>query len=206
MRKIPDIVREIIEKDENAYESLRRDILNISSYTKQIHAEVDQITLKEIKHGTIVAALARLGKNLQKLPVSSKPKIKISNLSVISDLSLITYEKNPSSLAKIADLNFSDVFSISDALNEITIIGNDQTVNNLKKKFKSNSKSFASNLVAITLKLSEEIKTLDVYTLLNSLKNKQINILEILRSSNEISFVIEKDSLDQAVKSFNDYF
>lgn len=213
MIKITDVVANLIESDELALESLRAGLLNLSAYADKIHSQVENITYKEVQKGTIVVALSRISKNLSDLTPTLKPEVKLSNLSVKSALSAITFEKTPDIQRKVAvlhpfQLTTDDLFAVSEGPSEVTLICHEKSKEKILKHFIVKPKSEFSDLVAITAEFPKEYaNTPNIYfVVIGALAAKRINIIEIVSTLNETTFLISKDDLEEAVGALNLYF
>lgn len=212
MIKVPDIVKDILVKDDVALEAFRIGILNVSAYADKIQQEVEKRTLKPVRKGTIGVALSRLQEDVKDTSPLVQ-SISINDLSFRSSLSILTYEKTADIQRKIAVLNpfvlpLNDLFAVIDGQTEITIICSTKTQSVISKHLKEKEIVSKNNLVAITAQLSKELKQKPniLYTLLRPLAAKRISIIEIVSTSQEVSFIVEKNDMEEAVKALNSFF
>lgn len=201
MLKIPDILKEIIENDEEAYLAFQRNILNFSAYAREIKNTLENRAKKPVKLKSIIVALSRLKKGLaviNPLPNLSEAKL---NISLHSNLSELTYEKTTDNLAGFKDFynsmagNHVSYLAATLGLSEITIIGDAETMNNLKNKFTAGQPMFVKeNLAGVTVRFAKKfIDTPNLlYALTKKLAIKKINIIEIISTFTEITFIVEK--------------
>ena len=84
------LVEEIIKKSPFLEEALAEGIINLSSLSRQIKPEIDELTRKDVQIGAIVMALKRLS---PKFDPNLKIKVKkvINKLGDITVRSRITY-------------------------------------------------------------------------------------------------------------------
>lgn len=212
MLKVSDIVADLIKSDELALESMRAGFLNLSAYADKIQSQVENATFKEVQKGTVVVALSRLAKDAARQS-QLKPEVKVKNLKLTSSLACVSYEKTPDLQRKIAVLHpfqiaSTDLFAISEGVTEITLICSENSLDEIIKKIKAPIKSQFSDLVAITLQLPEHYsQTPNVYfVLLNALAAKRINLVEIVSTYSEISFLVNKRDMEEALKALNLFF
>lgn len=214
MIKITDVVLDLIQTDELAAECLRTGLLNLSAYADKIHQRVENAAKKPVQKGTIVVALSRIVKNLPTAPLLN-PDVKLTDLNMKSSLTVLTYKKTADMERKISVMNpfllsISDLFSVTDGPEEITIVCSDKAKNEIIRLAGINvePKIEINNLVAITASLPpEDINRPNVlYTLLSSLAAKRVNIIEIVSTYTEISFIIKKEDMETAFKALNLYF
>lgn len=212
MLKVADIVADLINSNELALESMRAGLLNLSAYADKIHSQVENATLKEVQKGTIVVALSRLAKDTIKEP-QLKPEVKVKNLKLTSSLACVSFEKTADLQRKIAVLHpfqiaQNDLFAITEGASEVTLICNEGGLEEITKKIKAPIKSHFTDLVAITLSLPEHYaQTPNVYhVLINALASKRINIIEVVSTYTEISFLVAKEDMEEALKALNLFF
>ncbi len=212
MIKVTEIVADLIRSDELALESMRAGLLNLSAYADKIRPQVENATYKEVQKGTIVVALSRLSKNAALEP-QLKPEVKVKNLKLTSSLVCLNFDKTADLQRKIAVLypfqvTANEIFSVTEGLNEITFICSEESMDKIIRELKSPIKSQFSDLVAITLQLPEHYaQTPNVYhVLINSLAAKRINIVEVVSTFSEISFLVKKEDMEEAIKALNLFF
>jgi len=212
MISISDAALQILTSDDIALEAMRMGLLNMSSYANKIHTEVETITHKKVKSGTIVVALARIQKQLQAIP-NLKPEITIEDLSIKSPLTEVTYEKTNEVIKEVASLNKlqtsdKDFFVLTQGLAEITIIGSSDIINKIIDDLDIKPKSYFKELVCVTARFNEKyLETPNViYMFVSSLAMKRINLIEIISTYTELSFILHKSDLHSAIESLNKYF
>jgi aspartokinase len=212
MINVADKVSRVIRQDEIASEALRGGLLNLSAYADTIHDQIEDLTKKPVKRGTIVVALARLKKKYTKLP-SLRPQIQVTNISVKSALRVLTYEKTLEIQRKIAVLHpfllpMNDLVSVTEGNSEVTVVVAEKSAIVLKKHFDLKPKSEYSHVVAVTVQFSEKFAntTNFVYGLLSTLAAKRINLIEVVSTFTEISFIVNKEDMAETMGAFQAYF
>src|SRR5258708_22189087 len=212
MIKVADLVKQIIELDELALESLRAGLLNLSAYAAKIQPQIEKITYKEIKKGTIVVALSRIARQELKTP-ELKPQVKLTNLTVKSALCSLTFERTADIERRISVLNpfqvaLGDLFSVTDGPTEGTLVCLERAKEKILAHFDTTPKETNSDLVAITAEISSDDakKPNVVFTLLQALAAKRINLIEIISTFTEVSFIIHQKDLEEGLKALNLYF
>ncbi len=212
MIKVPSVVQELLQNDEVALEALLAGLLNFSAYADVIHKKVEKLTFKPVKRGTIVVSLTRLAKK-GKLQPQLRPDVKITNIRLTSSLAGLSFKKTADlqrNLAVIHPFNISvnDLFAVTQGVGEITIICSEESKQELLKHIKAPIKSQLHNLAAITVQIPKEyIHIPNVYhVLISSLASKRINIVELVSTFTEISFVVNKEDMETAFKMLNMYF
>lgn len=212
MIKVSDIVLELLMEDNLAREAYLLGILNLSAYAEHIQEEVEERTLKPIRKGTIIVALSRIDKKLlQQDPL--QPKVVINNICVKSALCEITYEKTTSNLNKLAHLNTAwigkrEFFALTEGLAEITIICPKEASVTIMKHFGSTPKVEFEKLVAVTVRFSADYLNVPntIFTLMASLAAQRINIIEVVSTFTEISFIVRQEELEKSIAALNKHF
>ncbi|MBD3329765.1 hypothetical protein GF357_04710 [Candidatus Dojkabacteria bacterium] len=212
MLKIATAVKQILEADETAQESIRRGFLNFSAYAKEIKPQVELLTRKPVKKGSIVVALSRLEDKIQKKP-PLKPQIELIDISVKSPLTDITFERTSRSIKKLAKLENlradRNIFmAVTQGVDEITIIYSSEIedkINEITKKFKP--KARFDGLASITVQFSADYIDIPnvLFTLISALAYKRINIIEIVSAYSELTFVIRKSDLTNTLQVLQNY-
>lgn len=213
MIKVTDIVLDILKTDELASESMQAGLLNLSAYAQKIHSQVENLTKKPVKKGTIVVALSRLAASSRELKTPLKPEIKLSNIAIRSSLSAVIFDKTADIQRKLAvlhpfQISINEIFGISEGPNEITLIYDEKAQEKIQKSFSTEAKFEFKDLVAITVQYTQEYAKMPniYYVLLSALAAKRINIFDMITTYTEISFIIKKENMEDALKALNVYF
>lgn len=211
MITINQAVTELLHADELAQEALREGILNFSAYAENIQKQVEKMTFKTVRHGTIVVALSRIAKTVsvtQKL----KPEVKIIDLSVKSPLTAITYGKTADLQRRVPTLNPflvspNDIFALIEGPTQITVFCASRIEKIVENHLGKNPLEITINLSAVTLQLHKAHAQQPniLYALLSTLAAKHINLSGTVVTHSEVSFIVEKDKMDEAIKSLQIY-
>ncbi len=209
MIKISDVVREIVQEDLVATEALRMRILNLSAYASQIHRKVETITMKEVQIGTIVVALSRL--IIEEIsPGTISPFVPIRNVSVKGSLAELTYEKTEHSIVDLSKLDTStfrrrEFFALTEGLAEITIICPREETQKIRLYFSAKPKSMIEKLVAISVRFPSEFLDIPnaVYTLVSALAVKRVNLVEMISTYTELTFIVQQENLDVSLSALH---
>lgn len=213
MIKVTDVVQNIVKGDEVALEALRFGILNLSAYAAKIHPTVETVAVKSIKRGTIVVALSRLIKRLE--PVASlKPNVIIDDISIKSPLCELTYEKTEGVLRSAATLQIlsqtkNDFFTMTQGLGELTIICTQRARERIITHLKTATKAQYNHLVSVTVRFSEknyiEVPNV-IYVFVSALAARRINIIEIVSTYTELSFIVKRQDMERTLAALDSYF
>ncbi len=206
MINISTVVEKILFNSPVPFIALQKDYLNLSAYAKSIAKEVEQKTKKPVRVGSIVVALSRLQATLTKAK-PLLPTIRIEELSVKSNLVEITFEKTMANLrafpAIYHDRAFAstDFFTVTQGIQEITIITNEKMKPLvLKKCAPARAKYVMDNLASLTIHLGEHyLETPNViYALVQEFGLRRINIVEIISTLTEMSFILKQADLQES--------
>jgi len=201
MLKISAKLQELLEADEEAYLACQRGILNLSAYARIIKKDLEQATKKSINLKSIIVGLSRLKRGLKPLKIENNLAKWNLNISLHSNLAELTYEKTAGNLKILRDyykhinLGRETYLAATQGLNEITIIGDQDALAALRKNFQSSRLVYAKeNLTGITVKFPKEFINMPnmLYALYKRLAIKKINIIEIISTFTEITFIVEK--------------
>ncbi len=211
MMLISDSVKEIVLEDGLAVEAIQKGLLNFSAYAKQIHKIVEEKTKKPVALGSIVVALTRLINTIKTQP-ALYPKVEIIGLSVTSALSEVTYEKTQQNITKLTTLsnsvlNTKEFFTVTEVLHEITIICSNNAKDIVINYFKQKPKVIINDLVAVSVQFSPDyLETPNIiYSLVNALATKHINIIEVVSTYTELSFIVRKRDMEKTIRVLDSY-
>ena len=158
--KVSDLALDILKNDEIALEALRAGLLNLSAYAAKIQPQIEKITYKNVRKGTIVVALSRIARAELTTP-SLKPDVRLLNLSIKSALCSVTFERTADIERRISVLNpfqvtLGDLFSVTEGPSEVTLVISEKAKDKILDHFDTQPKYRNDNLVAITAELSKE--------------------------------------------------
>lgn len=206
MITVAQITENILLQDDVALAAARKGILNLSSYARSIQPQIRAALLKNVQEGSIIAALSRLVAALDTAP----PEITdvIQSLAVQSNLEGITYERSAEIASKIRKvynlINVDDhtFLTVTQGINEITIVAESQVAQIFRSELEGAHKIYdKANLVGITAKFKVgnlEIPNL-IYTLTRRLAYKAVNIIEVVSTATELTYIIERKDLEVAL-------
>lgn len=206
MIKIASIVQGIIENDDLVRSLASKGILNSMAYARSIQNEVESQTKKEVQLGSITAAVARYVTSIK--PVELPSEKDIQQVSVQTNLEGLTYERSEAVSQKIQAIyndlkvNNKTFVTVTQGINEITIIAENSVVDIFRKKLKSYPTIYdISDIIGITVKFG--IKYMSIpnlfYLLIRKLALKNINIVEIVSTATELTFIINKKNLQASL-------
>lgn len=206
MIKISEIVKTILYGDEVALYAISSGILNLSAYANTIKREVSARTKKPVKNSSIVVSLSRIAKTVKK-QVPLLPLLKIDNISAKSGLVEITFDKNEhnrkllNSLYAKPEFAQADFFTVTQGINEISIIVSEHLKKAVFAGFKEQKpKFFLDKLAGLTVSFGKEYITTPntTYGFTRILAVRRINIVEVVSTYTEITFILAEKDLQLA--------
>ena len=217
MIKISDVVEGILFSSEVALSAFHDGYLNLSAYAKTIQRQVEARAKKPVRIGSIVVALSRISKTpkTKEKRKTLLPEVHIEDLSVKSGLAEVTYERTAANLARLRELyrdpaiNASDFFMVTQGAGEITIVALETTLTHIMASARpAKPKSTVRNLVGLTARFNEKyIKVPNVvFVFVRRLALKHINIVEIVSTYTELTFIIDQYHLQEAFLTLNELF
>ncbi len=195
-------------------EALHEGLINISSLARRIKPDLEGRMNRELNEGAIVMAIRRLGPGLQ-LQLQNRFRKFMSQLGdVIVRSNLADYTFQNSNRMVDCERNFIDsikdmpggFYSFSRGVDETTIIISAHFEPELRKAF-SGEKELNSidGLSSITLKMpSSNRETLGLYYFFfKNLSESGVNVMEVISTSNEATFVVKQRDVDRAFSILN---
>ncbi len=203
MITIAQCTEDILLHDDVALAAARRGLLNLSSYARYIRPELEKRLLKKAQEGSIVTALSRL---VARVSASQSEVINVlQSLAVHVNLAGITYERNMATSARIREIyhrlssNNPTFITMTQGINEITIIAEAQIAQEFHNSLQDVQAIYdKTELVGVTAKFKVgylETPNL-IHQLTRRLAYKDINVIEIVSTATELTFIIDKKDLE----------
>jgi hypothetical protein len=195
-------------------EALHEGLINISSLARRIKPDLETRMGKTINEGAIVMAIRRMGPGLQVQMQNRFRKFmaQLGDVIVRSNLVDFTFQNSPrmvdSERAFIEQIKGepSGFYSFSRGVDETTIIISAHFEKALRFAFeKENILNTVNGLSSITLKMPESNReTLGLYYFFfKSLSEGGVNVMEVISTSNEATFVVKQKDVDRAFSILN---
>jgi len=152
-------------------------------------------------------AIRRLAEKLEKTFVTKAKFDKSSDITIKSNLIEITFFKIEDiqeyipKLYKIVDLKGGDFLTITQGLHEIMIITNEKHEKKIMSIFpKKSIKKKIKGLISLTINIPiEAVETLGLFYLATrALSWENINIIDIVSTLTEMTFIIKEDDTSRA--------
>ncbi len=206
---VSSCVKRIVDKSPFIHEMLITGILSFSNYAQAILPEVEKAYGKEVKSSAIVMALRRYGEELKARTIHdeySSVEYGIVMKTNIFDLNLV---RRDSFISKLGSLYGQVSTEKGDFLN-ITI-GSHEVSLAVSEKYRSLVTELAKDeevlhemddLVALSLVFTGDFLQTPgvVYEAVRRLAWEQINVIEIVSTMNELTFVIKRED---SMKAFD---
>ncbi len=212
MIKVADTVRSIVNSSEVARSALSEGYLNLSAYGKKIQREVSRQARKPVQIGTIVVALSRLAKTIEK----SKrivPPVEITSLSVKTGLAEIAFDKTKTNRERLQqlyqdkDFLSADFFTVTSGNAEIAVVCPMHLQKAVRRYFGNQKpKLELDNLAGLTLRFDESYINIpnQTFALVRPLALKRINIVEVISTFTELTFLLYQKDLQEAFATFTE--
>jgi len=199
---VSSCVKRIVDKSPFIHEMLINGILSYSNYASSIHSEVERLYTREVKTSAIVMALRRYADELRRGTEkrdSANVDYGIVMKTNIFDLNLV---RRDTFIAKLASLYSQVSVEKGDFLN-ITL-GSHEVSIAVSEKYRDLVSELAvgeevlnqmDDLVALSLVFTGEFLQTPgvVYEAVRRLAWEQINVIEIVSTMNELTFVIKRE-------------
>lgn len=202
------LVENIVEQKPFLEEALAKGIINYAALAETITPQIEHELKKKVKYSAVMMALRRLAEKLQKKLVKGmKLQFKETDLTIKSDLFEVTILKSQSTaktatkLYELVDLSKGDFLTITSGIYEITIIASKKYKNRIQKLLaQERIIKIIENLSCLTIKIpTEAVETVGFfYAITKALNWENINIVEIVSTLTELSFIIDEDDVAKA--------
>lgn len=207
---VSSCVKRIIDKTPFINEMLVKGILSYSNYASSIKKDVEETYGKSVKHSAIVMAIRRYGEELRAKDQKEKKTdvdYEIVMKTKIFDLNIVRNDKFLAKLAKLyneVSTEKGDFLNVSLGSHEISVA--------ISEKYKDLLEALAKeeeilhkmdDLVALSLVFSGDFLQTPgiVYEAVRKLAWEKINVIEILSTKNELTFVIKRED---SMKAFDE--
>lgn len=207
MITIPELVKEKIEESPFLEELLEKGIINYSALARTIKPELEEKLFKSIKEGSIIMALRRMVKKYKTSPTMKKIFSKTPDMIIRSNLIEFTFTNSDSLLNKHKNLlgkiekQRQYFFTITQGVFETGVIISQELEEKIRNIFKGEKIiDELPDLSSITIRLPKENVTTSgvYYFILKALAFKNINIIEVVSTYQEITLILETKEIDKA--------
>ncbi|MCX6708050.1 MAG: hypothetical protein NTW67_00165 [Candidatus Woesearchaeota archaeon] len=208
MVTVSHLVENIVEKKPFLEEALAKGIINYAALAETIQPEIEKELKIKVKTSAVMMALRRFSEKLEKSFVGQAPiKFKESDITIRSDLFELTISKSPSvinnvrKLYDVVDFSKGDFLTITHGLYEVTIIASRKHKSRIQKILENEETvKIVDNLSSLTVKIPiEALESAGLfYVVTKSLTWENINIVEIVSTLTEMTFILREDDVSSA--------
>ena len=209
MTSIPTLVEEIIKKKPFLESALIEGLVNLSALARKLKPEVEKQAGRTVNDGAIIMALNRLVPRLELLSNVKFQKVieKIGDIVVRSNLADLTYQNSRSLVgcqAQLLDhvLRTKDAFcTFSQGVGETAIVLSSTLAPVAQEIFRNERQiAQATALSSITSKLPAENSIYPgvYYYIFKELAWDNINMVELISTTNEFTVVVHDDDIHRA--------
>ena len=215
MLTVSEAAEKIINRSRYLSEAISKGIINISSLSRYIKPELEEMLSKKVSNAAIFMALNRLSsqikpkyvfKNIFKTPPDMIVRSNLVEITVTHSETLV--EKYPE-LLKMSGPKDKYFFTITEGVFETTIIASLDLKSSIKNALKNEAIAAEfSNLSSITIRLPKEaISTPGIfYFFLKSLAWEGVNIIEIVSAYLEFTLILPEKETNRAFSILQSLF
>ncbi|MGM0431203.1 MAG: DUF7523 family protein [Spirochaetota bacterium] len=204
METVSSCVKRIINKKPYLYEAMKRGIVSYGQLADQMHAEIEQMVQKTVKHSAVVMALRRYSEEIRQqkgFPREVAIEYELQIQTNIFDINLKKTERALEiikGLYDVVSIERGDFLNITIGTNEISIAVSGKYSHKLEELLSGETFLHRlSDLVALTVLFTGDFLHTPgvVYEAVRNLSWNSVNVYEIISTTNELTFVLDrKDS------------
>ena len=209
MTTIPGAVEQVIKKKPFLESALIEGIVNISALSRKIKGEIEEELGKEVNDGAIIMALNRLVPRLELISSMKFKKVveNIGDIIVRSNLADYAYVNSKTLFKKQAQLlesinDYSDVFcTFSQGIGETTLVVSTSiapVVENIFKDEQLIAKTESLSSITVKLPYENSIYPGVYYYIFKELAWDNINITEVISTTNEVTVIVNDADIHRA--------
>jgi len=209
MQTIPNTVEEVIKKKPFLESALVEGLVNLSALARQLKPEIEKKIGKEVNDSAVIMALNRLVPRLELMSTMKFKKV-VENMgdiivrSNLADFAFVNsstlYEKQALLLDRVRSMK--DVFcTFSQGIYETTLVVSSAIAPMVEEIFAVETNiAKTSNLSSITVKLPAENTICPgvYYYIFKELAWDNINITEVISTTNEFTVVVSDNDIHRA--------
>lgn len=208
MVTVAHLVENIVEKTPFLEEALARGFVNYAALAETLKPEIEKELKKPVKHAAIMMALRRLSEKLEKGFIKQAHlRFKETDLTIKSDLFELTILKSSTimsvikKLYELVDFSKGDFLTMTQGMYEITLISNKKYKTKIQQLFAGEKiVKIIDHLSSLTIKIPiEAVEQVGLfYVISKSLNWENINIVEIVSTLTEMTFILKEDDISRA--------
>lgn len=209
MITIPAAVEQIIKKKPFLENALIEGIINLSSLSRVIKPEIEALLGKPVNNGAIIMALNRLVPRLELISALKFKKVveNIGDIIVRSNLIDFAFVNSKTLYIRQAELleaikDYNDIFcTFSQGVSETTLVVSSSILAQVERIFKDEqlvSKTVALSSITVKLPAENSIYPGVYYYIFKELAWDNINIAEVISTTNEFTVLVGDSDIQQA--------
>lgn len=207
MITVPEATEEIVKQSPFLEEALSEGLVNLSSLARKLKPQLEAKLYKKVSSSSIMMALKRLSPKLKRGSNKGESEIKVSDITVRSNLVEFTFENSPTLASKQERLQEEVegeknlLLTFTHGVYETTIFASERIEDKIEGLFRGEHlRSKFKNLSSITLILPKEsVFTPGIYyNILKILAWQGINFVEVISSFTELTIFLESKEVDKA--------
>ena len=210
MIKVSDKIEEIIKADHEALFCLSRGVLNLSSYARGIHGQIEESTKKDVRLSTIIMGLSRLRKKMG----GTTPLLRdvpVDGITIKTPLAEVVFEKSSLIISRLSVIQKNikpksdEWFSFSQNSKATIVICSESRIDAVKKSMGVKPLLVLKDLTALGLSINEKFHAEPniTFSLLHKIAEREIPLAEIFTTRDEMMFLFETKYLSEIVKIFD---
>lgn len=207
MVTISFVVESLLERRPFVQEALAQGLINNAALAEELIPEVEKILRRKVKFSAVNMSIRRLSEKLNKIEFARPKFDENSDITIktsLTEITIIRAEETKDLIKRIynqIDVTRGDFITITQGVNEITVITN----NKLESKFKkilpqALLKKRITDLSSITINLpSRAVNVIGLFYIVSkTLAWNNINIVEVVSTLTELSIIVSDSDTSEA--------
>lgn len=207
MRKVSDVVREVVEGDPSLRLGLAQRLMNLSQVARHIHPVVEASAQKSVTHAAITMALSRLQADLPD-PDRGPPLRLADRLTVQRGLAVLSFPNTPSCHEGLTDLQRSvraesGYLTLTEGIREITLITEERFRDLVDEMVRQRPSRNMEGIASISVSLTQEnLRTPGIlYRVLQPLALLGLNVAEVASTTREFHIYLPESDVMLALEA-----
>ncbi len=209
MISIPSAVETVIKKRPFLEGALVDGLINLSALARQLKPEIEAIVCKPVNDSAVIMALNRLVPRLGAINAEKAQSVveNIGDITIRSNLADYTFQNSPTLhklqaqlLERVNEMN--NIFcTFSQGISETTLVVSESIAEEVESLFaeeQMTSKNSKLSLITVKLPSDNTLYPGVYYYLFKELAWDNINIVEVISTTNEFTIVINDSDIQRA--------
>ena len=212
MKKISDALHDLVAENQFFEFGLSYRIFNLTQLAKFIQPLLEARTQKEVQPSAILMSLSRLQRTKEKVAVQPT-KFRIENIFVRSNLSTITFFRDPNLLKEIRQISgkiqpVNSFFEFTQSTHEITIFFENALTELVGSMIMEKPKYENRQVACVGVSFAEELFEVPGFLglLMQKINLQNINLIEVSSTYTEFNFYLEEKDVKLAFETLHDSF